>query len=202
MFSVDKSSGVVGAVVVLALLSAPVVAEERTDVAQQPPQSARVKAFEVAAGRYSFAPDTIEVVVGDVVRLTLRSLDVDHGIAIDAFDVDSRIPEGGDPGVVEFLADRVGEFLMQCPVFCGMGHERMSGTVIVRRSESELTNAAGGPPRVPQATGISRWSLFPPRTSFLDSRARSASRIVSAGRSDKATSGRWSRTSSGSIRAR
>ena len=38
--------------------------------------------IEIAAGRFSFAPDAIEVQKGERVRLIVRSVDVAHGISI------------------------------------------------------------------------------------------------------------------------
>ena len=113
--------------------------------AQSQSDDGQTRELEVAAGRFSFAPDTIEIAQGERVRLTIRSLDVEHGFAIAALGIDETIPAGGDPVLVEFVADQAGEFPIHCSVFCGRGHVAMSGTLVVRSPESEFASgtAAG-----------------------------------------------------------
>jgi plastocyanin len=113
--------------------------------AQSQSDDGQTRELEVSAGRFSFAPDTIEVAQGERVRLTIRSLDVEHGFAIAALGIDETIPAGGDPVLVEFVADQAGEFPIHCSVFCGRGHVAMSGTLVVRNPESEFASgtAAG-----------------------------------------------------------
>ena len=94
--------------------------------------------------RVRYTPDTIEVAQGSRVRLTIRSLDVNHGFAIAAFGVDSEIPAGGESVVVEFLADRSGVFPFTYSVFCGLGHGNMAGTLTVQPREGGLSEASGG----------------------------------------------------------
>jgi cytochrome c oxidase subunit 2 len=87
--------------------------------------------FEVTASRYKFEPSRIEVARGDVVDLVLRSADTDHGLAIKAFKVKVPIPKGGEPVAVSFVASRAGIFPMECSEYCGSGHKRMRGELVV-----------------------------------------------------------------------
>jgi cytochrome c oxidase subunit II len=89
-----------------------------------------VKTFEVEMKQFEFVPSTIEVSKGDMVRLTVTSTDVKHGLKIPAFDVNVKV-EQGDTDVVEFVADTAGEFEFSCSVLCGSGHGSMKGTLIV-----------------------------------------------------------------------
>jgi cytochrome c oxidase subunit 2 len=87
--------------------------------------------FEVTASRYRFEPSRIEVTQGDVVDLVLRSADTDHGLAIKAYKVKVPIPKGGEPVAVSFVASRAGTFPIECSEYCGSGHKRMRGEMVV-----------------------------------------------------------------------
>lgn len=89
------------------------------------------RTFEITASRYVFEPDRIEVEQGDRVRLILRSADTVHGLAIDGYDVEVAIPRGGVEVSVEFMAHRSGVFRMKCSEYCGSGHRRMQGRLVV-----------------------------------------------------------------------
>jgi cytochrome c oxidase subunit 2 len=87
--------------------------------------------FEVTASRYKFEPARIEVRQGDVVELVLRSADTDHGLAIKAYAVKVAIPKGGETVGISFVASRVGTFPIECSEYCGSGHKRMKGELVV-----------------------------------------------------------------------
>jgi cytochrome c oxidase subunit 2 len=89
------------------------------------------RTFEITASRYTFEPDRIEVQQGDHVRLILHSADTTHGLAIDGYDVEVVIPKGGERVSVEFMAHRAGVFRMKCSEYCGSGHRRMQGRLVV-----------------------------------------------------------------------
>lgn len=94
-------------------------------------QADDVTEVEVVASRYAFKPATIEVPRGHTVRLVARSADVTHGLEIEAFDVKEELPKGGEPVTIEFVAAKAGKFKMTCSEYCGSGHERMNGTLVV-----------------------------------------------------------------------
>jgi heme/copper-type cytochrome/quinol oxidase subunit 2 len=89
------------------------------------------KAFHVIASRFRFEPAAIEVDEGDRVRLTLTSADVTHSLAIKTLKVKAVIPEGGEEVTVEFVADKPGSFSFACSEYCGSGHGRMKGRLVV-----------------------------------------------------------------------
>jgi cytochrome c oxidase subunit 2 len=93
--------------------------------------AATVRTFEITASKYKFEPARIEVVEGETVRLVLHSTDTSHGLGISAFGVDTQIPKGGAPVSVEFVANKPGTFEFKCSHFCGMGHRRMKGELVV-----------------------------------------------------------------------
>jgi cytochrome c oxidase subunit 2 len=96
------------------------------DVPPPPPRS-----FEVTASRFKFEPETLEVTEGDRVRLTLHSLDTEHGLEITKLRVKVTVPKTGEPVTVEFVADKPGTYPFKCSEYCGSGHRRMKGQIVV-----------------------------------------------------------------------
>ena len=90
-----------------------------------------IKTVEITASRFQFDPATITVAEGDRVRLRLHSMDRDHAFAIKAFRVKALIPRAGEAITVEFVADRAGSFDFTCAEYCGTGHARMKGRLVV-----------------------------------------------------------------------
>src|SRR3989344_4626234 len=89
-----------------------------------------VAEFDVVAKRWEFTPSTITVTQGDLVRLSIESIDVNHGFSIPEFGVSQSLsPDKTE--IVEFTADKTGSFSFFCNVFCGSGHSEMKGTLIV-----------------------------------------------------------------------
>jgi len=84
----------------------------------------------LTAVKYDFAPNVIKVKKGDRVKLVITSQDREHGFKLAAFHIDQRLPKG-EAVTVEFTADRAGTFPFQCLVFCGFGHKKMTGQLIV-----------------------------------------------------------------------
>ncbi|HSB47635.1 MAG TPA: cupredoxin domain-containing protein [Candidatus Bilamarchaeum sp.] len=101
---------------------------------QAPPPSnggtGKTVEIKVSAKQFEFTPSTITVKKGDHVKITITSEDVTHGFAIPAFNVQTT-ESPGNPGVVEFDADKTGSFPFMCSNFCGSGHAGMKGTLIV-----------------------------------------------------------------------
>jgi cytochrome c oxidase subunit 2 len=94
--------------------------------------AATPRTFEVTASKYKFDPARIEVNEGDAVKLVLHSTDTTHGIEIGEFNVKALIPKDGTPVTVEFVASKAGTFEFKCSHFCGMGHGRMKGELVVK----------------------------------------------------------------------
>lgn len=95
------------------------------------PATIATKQFDITAKQFEFQPSTIEVNQGDVVILKIKSIDVDHGIAIPDFGV-SRTLQPGKEETIQFTADKKGTFTFFCNVLCGSGHESMTGTLVVK----------------------------------------------------------------------
>ena len=90
-----------------------------------------VKEFKLTAKQFAFEPETIEVNKGDKVRLIVTSVDVAHGISIPEYKINERL-DVGNPVTIEFIADKDGSFDSFCSVFCGQGHSKMRGKIVVK----------------------------------------------------------------------
>lgn len=100
--------------------------------AQQDPATASApKVIEIVAQRLGFEPSQIEVTEGDHVRLVVRSADGVHGLEIKKFKIQKKIPRGGDPVTIDFIASAAGTFPILCSEYCGEGHDDMKGALVV-----------------------------------------------------------------------
>lgn len=109
-----------------ALLLASVCALPSQGAAQEP----SVHEIQMTAKKYEFSPSPIRVKKGERVRLIITATDRDHGIKIEAFNVEQKLKKGV-PTTVEFTADKAGTFNFKCSVHCGIGHGHMKGELIV-----------------------------------------------------------------------
>ncbi len=104
-----------------------VVAKDTTD-ATKPTED--VKEIFVTAKQFEFTPNPIKVKKGDKVILHVKSIDVTHGFQIPEYDINKPI-KPGETVDIEFIADKPGTFTVYCSIFCGEGHPRMRGQLIV-----------------------------------------------------------------------
>jgi len=84
----------------------------------------------ISASTFEFKPSEFTVKRGVPVLLELTSQDRHHGFKLSAFELRADMT----PDVVEkvrFVPDKIGRFTFLCDVFCGDGHEDMSGTITV-----------------------------------------------------------------------
>lgn len=88
--------------------------------------------YQITASKYEFTPAEITVDEGETVVLELRSTDVEHGLEIKELKVSVEIPKSGEPVRTEFVAKKPGTFSFKCSEYCGSGHSRMKGRLIVR----------------------------------------------------------------------
>jgi cytochrome c oxidase subunit 2 len=91
-------------------------------------QSPRV--IKVVARKFVFRPEEIALRRGEAVTIELTSADVVMGFNAPDFKVRSDIIPGTVTSVT-FTPDKVGTFTFLCDVFCGDGHETMSGRLVV-----------------------------------------------------------------------
>ncbi len=111
-----------------------IVADSGTPSEDEPAEQPKIEAVReitMEAKKFEFVPSEITVNQGETVKLTVTSTDVNHGFAISEYGIREKL-EPGVPVIIEFVADKAGEFNFFCSVPCGMGHGRMRGTLIVR----------------------------------------------------------------------
>lgn len=94
-------------------------------------QSDGVLELHVVARRFQFEPETLRVRAGVPVLLRLTSPEVPMGFNLPDFGVRTDIVPGKE-AQLRFTPTRTGQFTFLCDVFCGNGHENMSGTLEVR----------------------------------------------------------------------
>jgi len=91
---------------------------------------AQPRTIKVSAKRFTFTPSVIPLRKGEPVVLELTTEDIFMGFNLPDFGVRSDIVPG-KPMKVAFTPDKAGTFTFLCDVFCGEGHETMSGKVVV-----------------------------------------------------------------------
>lgn len=89
--------------------------------------------IQVSARKYEFNPSVITVKKGERVKLVITALDRDHGFKLEAFRIDQKLNKGAAT-TIEFRAEKVGTFQFKCSTFCGLGHRRMKGRLVVEES--------------------------------------------------------------------
>jgi cytochrome c oxidase subunit II len=88
------------------------------------------KVIHITAKKFDFSPDSITLKKGEPVVFEISSGDREHGFNLRAFGVRTNVSPGRVTRV-RFTPDKTGKFTFSCDVFCGDGHEEMTGTVVV-----------------------------------------------------------------------
>ena len=88
------------------------------------------RVIKVVARKFVFRPEEIALRLGEAVTIELTSADVVMGFNAPDFKVRGDIIPGTVTSVT-FTPDKVGTFIFLCDVFCGDGHETMSGRLVV-----------------------------------------------------------------------
>ena len=103
-----------------------VVAAPGVAAADDPPE----QVIKITAKKFEYAPSEIRLKKGVPVTLEFISLDRHHGFKCDALNVRADIyPD--KPTQLHLTPEQVGEFDFHCDAFCGGGHDRMRGKLIV-----------------------------------------------------------------------
>ncbi len=93
-----------------------------------PPAGERV--VHVTARKFEYSPSEIHLKKGEPVVLELVSLDRVHGFEAPELGLATQIhPEA--PALLHFVPRKEGRFPFHCSVFCGEGHEDMTGEIVV-----------------------------------------------------------------------
>jgi cytochrome c oxidase subunit II len=85
----------------------------------------------ISAGKFEYRPDAVTAPLGQPVTFVLTSRDRIHGFKMPDFGIRTDIVPGLETRVT-INPEKAGSYGFFCDVFCGDGHEDMSGTLIVR----------------------------------------------------------------------
>lgn len=99
-----------------------------TTAAQGPVQPRKI---EITAKKFEFDTPKIEVKAGESVELTLNSVDTKHGFECKDLGIKKVTFENGKPATVTFTATKPGTYEFKCADYCGSGHRRMKGEIVV-----------------------------------------------------------------------
>jgi cytochrome c oxidase subunit 2 len=113
-------------------LAALAVAAGVAAVAEGQTASPAGRAIEVTAGDFKFEPAVIDAVEGERIVLKARVTDgKKHGLAIKELGVKAALPKTGEVVPIEVTAGKPGTYTITCSVYCGGGHSRMKGRLVV-----------------------------------------------------------------------
>ena len=119
-----KENVVLIIVVIIALtLSAVVTGAFATD---QPEQ-----VIKITAKKFEYSPNVITIKKGVPVILEFTSLDRVHGFTVPDLGGIRATIEPGKTTQVRIVAPKTGSYDFHCDLFCGDGHEDMTGKIIV-----------------------------------------------------------------------
>ena len=99
-------------------------------LAASPEAAAQEKVIKVTARKFEFTPAEIKLKLGEPVVLELTSLDRKHGFLVPDLKIEETI-EPGKTVRVRIVPDKVGTYDFHCNLFCGSGHEDMTGRIVV-----------------------------------------------------------------------
>jgi cytochrome c oxidase subunit II len=117
-------------ILVVALVLAQTGLARALSAQETTPAAADGDTIQVTAKKYEFNPSVITVKQGQHVKLVITATDRDHGFKLAAYNIDQKLKKGvATP--VEFTADKAGTFPFECSEFCGLGHGRMKGKLVV-----------------------------------------------------------------------
>jgi cytochrome c oxidase subunit 2 len=93
-------------------------------------QAKKPRVIRVVAKKFEFVPAEIHVRQGEAISLLFTAPEVPMGFNLADFQLRADIVPG-KVARVDFTPDKAGRFTFLCDVFCGSGHEEMSGTLVV-----------------------------------------------------------------------
>jgi heme/copper-type cytochrome/quinol oxidase subunit 2 len=99
--------------------------------AGSPAQTSEPQKVTISAHKFAFQPDRIEVKAGQPVEISLVSEDTKHGFSCKGLGVDGVVFDKKHPGTVTFTPAKAGTYPFKCAHFCGLGHSKMKGEIVV-----------------------------------------------------------------------
>lgn len=94
-------------------------------------RSTKPQVIEIHAQKFAYLPAEIELHKGQTYLLHLTSDDVPHSFRIKALSLSAKMEPHQYTDVL-FTPQQTGDFRVDCGIYCGAGHTKMSMTVHVR----------------------------------------------------------------------
>ena len=96
-----------------------------------PPAAQQEQVIKITAKKFEYSPNVIKIKKGVPVIFEFTSLDRVHGFTVPDLDGLRLTIEPGKANRVTVMAPKAGTYEFHCDLFCGDGHEGMTGTIIV-----------------------------------------------------------------------
>ncbi len=87
--------------------------------------------IKITAKKFEYSPNVIRIKTGVPVVLEFTSLDRIHGFTVPDLGGIRATIEPGKATRVTIVAPKAGTYEFHCDIFCGEGHEGMTGKIIV-----------------------------------------------------------------------
>jgi cytochrome c oxidase subunit II len=104
--------------------------------AQEPSAPAETRKITITARKYEFTPSRIELKVGETVEITLEAEDTTHGFTCKELGIEKVVFEKGKPETIRIKPEKTGAYEFKCAKFCGFGHTKMKGEIVVAAAET------------------------------------------------------------------
>ena len=95
------------------------------------PAAQQEQVIKITAKKFEYSPNVIKIKKGVPVILEFTSLDRVHGFTVPDLDGVRLTIEPGKANRVTIMAPKAGIYEFHCDLFCGDGHEGMTGTIVV-----------------------------------------------------------------------
>ncbi len=116
-------------------LAAALFAASIAGQAQQTPAESQPRQITITAKKYEFSPSKIELKAGEPVEITLESEDTTHGFTCKELGIEKVVFKKGKPETVKLTPEKPGSYEFKCAKFCGSGHGKMKGELLVTAAE-------------------------------------------------------------------
>jgi cytochrome c oxidase subunit 2 len=120
-----RASTIVIMILALFMLATPGVVVSATDQAEQPEQ-----VIKITAKKFEYSPNEIKIKKGVPAVFEFTSLDRVHGFTVPDLGGIRATIEPGKTTRVTVVAPKAGTYEFHCDLFCGDGHEGMTGKII------------------------------------------------------------------------
>lgn len=80
---------------------------------------------------FAFNPSNMEIPVGSEVHFKMTSKDVTHGVQVPGTNINAMVTPGHIQEITHTFTEP-GEYLFLCNEYCGVGHQAMYTTIVVK----------------------------------------------------------------------